>query len=58
MKTELLRGKTGFLGDEKETQGVGREIFLNYNHLKIEYLAHDMSPRPTPMSDLGNPTLR
>jgi hypothetical protein len=32
MKTELLggkiRGKIGFLGGEKETHGVGREIFL------------------------------
>jgi hypothetical protein len=26
MKTELLGGKIGFLGGEKETQGVGREI--------------------------------
>jgi hypothetical protein len=28
MKTELLRGKIGFLGGGKETQGVGREILL------------------------------
>jgi hypothetical protein len=32
METELLRGKIrgkfGFLGGEKETWGVGREIFL------------------------------
>jgi hypothetical protein len=27
MKTELLGGKIGFLGGEKEMQGVGREIF-------------------------------
>jgi hypothetical protein len=27
MKTELLEGKIGFLGGEKETQGVEREIF-------------------------------
>jgi hypothetical protein len=28
MKTELLGGKIEFLGGEKETQGVGREIFV------------------------------
>jgi hypothetical protein len=28
MKTELLGGKIGFLGGEKETWGVGREIFI------------------------------
>jgi hypothetical protein len=27
MKIELLGGKIGFLRGEKETQGVGREIF-------------------------------
>jgi hypothetical protein len=31
MKTELLGGKIGFLGGEKETQGVGREILHNLN---------------------------
>jgi hypothetical protein len=28
MKTELLGGKIGFLGGEKEMRGVGREIFI------------------------------
>jgi hypothetical protein len=27
MKTELLEGKIGILGGEKETRGMGKEIF-------------------------------
>jgi hypothetical protein len=30
MKNKLLRGKIGFLGGEKETQGVRREIFKGF----------------------------
>jgi hypothetical protein len=47
MKTESLEGKIrdkiGFLGGEKETQRVGREIFSKYLKLCVVGLLHSHS---------------